>query len=257
MLVAVPLAGWSTPSSRAIAAKRLAVLARVDRVGRVPRIGTPAASSPRVSLSGVCPPSCTITPSGCSRSTISSTSSSVSGSKYSLSEMSKSVETVSGIRVDHDRLEALLAQRERRLHAAVVELDALPDAVRAAAEDDDPASPVAALRSLPRSCSRGTASPPGIRRRRCRPCCRSGGFRARPAARARRASVSPRRSRELAIAEPHPLHAAQSIAASTPAQRGDTRSPPRAALPSGRGTTGRSPSARRSRRRRGPPRARA
>ena len=37
--------------------------------------------APRVSLSGVCPPSCTITPTGCSRSTISSTSSSVSGSK--------------------------------------------------------------------------------------------------------------------------------------------------------------------------------
>ena len=64
--------------------------------GDVPRIVTPAASSPRVSLSGVWPPSCTITPSGCSRSTISSTSSSVSGSKYSLSDVSKSVETVSG-----------------------------------------------------------------------------------------------------------------------------------------------------------------
>ena len=37
-----------------------------------------------------------MTPTGCSRSTISSTSSSVSGSKNSLSEMSKSVETVSG-----------------------------------------------------------------------------------------------------------------------------------------------------------------
>ena len=64
--------------------------------GDVPRSARPRASSPRVSLSGVCPPSCTITPIGCSRSTISSTSSSVSGSKYSLSEMSKSVETVSG-----------------------------------------------------------------------------------------------------------------------------------------------------------------
>ena len=64
--------------------------------GEVPRIGTPAASSAFVSCSGVWPPSCTTTPRGCSSRTISSTSSKVSGSKYSLSEMSKSVETVSG-----------------------------------------------------------------------------------------------------------------------------------------------------------------
>ena len=37
--------------------------------------------------------------------------------------------------VDHDRLEALLLQREGGVHAAVVELDALADPVRAAAED--------------------------------------------------------------------------------------------------------------------------
>ncbi len=56
----------------------------------------PAASSALVRRNGVCPPSCTTTPLGRSHRTISSTSSSVSGSKYSLSEMSKSVETVSG-----------------------------------------------------------------------------------------------------------------------------------------------------------------
>ena len=39
--------------------------------------------------------------------------------------------------VDHHRLEAQLLHRERGLHAAVVELDPLPDAVRAAADDDD------------------------------------------------------------------------------------------------------------------------
>ncbi len=39
------------------------------------------------------------------------------------------------VAVDHDRLVAL-AQREGRVHAGVVELDALPDAVRARAEDD-------------------------------------------------------------------------------------------------------------------------
>ena len=35
------------------------------------------------------------------------------------------------IAVDHDRLVAVLAQRHRRVHAAVVELDPLPDPVRA------------------------------------------------------------------------------------------------------------------------------
>ena len=41
------------------------------------------------------------------------------------------------VAVDHDGLEPVLAQRERRVHAAVVELDALADAVRTAAEDHD------------------------------------------------------------------------------------------------------------------------
>ena len=57
---------------------------------------TPSFSSARASRSGVCPPSWTTTPNGCSTWTISSTSSRVSGSKYRASEMSKSVETVSG-----------------------------------------------------------------------------------------------------------------------------------------------------------------
>ena len=41
------------------------------------------------------------------------------------------------VAVDHDRLEAGLAQRESRVHAAVVELDPLTDAVGSRAEDDD------------------------------------------------------------------------------------------------------------------------
>ena len=51
-----------------------------------------------------------------------------------------------GVAVDHDRLVAQLADGQRGVHAAVVELDALADAVRAAAEDDDAlaASPGAA-----------------------------------------------------------------------------------------------------------------
>jgi len=41
------------------------------------------------------------------------------------------------VAVDHDGLVAVLAQRERGVHATVIELNALADAVRAAAEDDD------------------------------------------------------------------------------------------------------------------------
>jgi hypothetical protein len=49
--------------------------------GEVPMMGTPAASRSRASFSGVWPPYWTMTPKGRSTSTISSTSSSVSGSK--------------------------------------------------------------------------------------------------------------------------------------------------------------------------------
>ena len=51
-------------------------------------MGTPASASAFASLSGVWPPSVTTTPSGRSTSTMSMTSSNVSGSKYSLSEVS-------------------------------------------------------------------------------------------------------------------------------------------------------------------------
>jgi hypothetical protein len=44
-------------------------------------MGTPLASRSRASFSGVWPPNCTMTPVGFSTFTISSTSSSVSGSK--------------------------------------------------------------------------------------------------------------------------------------------------------------------------------
>ena len=43
-----------------------------------------------------------------------------------------------GVAVDHHGLEARVAQRERGVHAAVVELHTLADAVRPAAEDDRP-----------------------------------------------------------------------------------------------------------------------
>ena len=41
-----------------------------------------------------------------------------------------------GVAVDHDRLVTGVGQRERRVHAGVVELDALADPVRPAAQDD-------------------------------------------------------------------------------------------------------------------------
>ena len=63
----------------------------------VPRIGTPIFIRLSVSLIAVCPPNCTTAPSGFSMSTMLSTSSGVSGSKYSLSAISKSVLTVSGL----------------------------------------------------------------------------------------------------------------------------------------------------------------
>ncbi len=93
---AVPLAGCVMPRRSASASKRPRSSAMSIESGAVPRMGTPAASSGLVKRSGVCPPSWTTTPLGRSHRTISSTSSNVSGSKYSLSEMSKSVDTVSG-----------------------------------------------------------------------------------------------------------------------------------------------------------------
>ena len=79
--VAVPCSGWRIPSSASSAPKRLRSSARSIASGEVPQIGTPAAARPRASLSGVWPPSWTITPSGFSRSLTASTCSSVSGSK--------------------------------------------------------------------------------------------------------------------------------------------------------------------------------
>src|SRR2546427_52095 len=92
---AVPFAGCVMPRRSASASKRPRSSAMSIESGAVPRMGTPAASSGLVKRRGVCPPSWTTTPLGRSHRTISSTSSNVSGSKYSLSEMSKSVDTVS------------------------------------------------------------------------------------------------------------------------------------------------------------------
>ena len=42
-----------------------------------------------------------------------------------------------GIGIDHHRFEAQFLHRKGGLHAAVIELDSLPDAIGAAADDDD------------------------------------------------------------------------------------------------------------------------
>ena len=78
----------SSSAARAARRSRPRSSARSIASGEVPSSGTPAASSPAASLSGVWPPNCTITPSGFSTSTIFITSSKVSGSKYSRSDVS-------------------------------------------------------------------------------------------------------------------------------------------------------------------------
>ncbi len=68
-------------SSRSSAPKRLRSSARSIESGDVPMIGTPASCRRIARFRGVCPPNCTITPSGFSTSTMFITSSNVSGSK--------------------------------------------------------------------------------------------------------------------------------------------------------------------------------
>ena len=85
-----------------------------------------------------------------------------------------------GVAVDHHGLVAGVLQRHDRVHAGVVELDALPDPVRARSPGSaPPASPAAAPRSPRRRTSSGTACGRRTRRRRCRRSCRPAGCRAR------------------------------------------------------------------------------
>ena len=79
--------GMSSSVSRALNWPRSS--AKAIEAGEVPRMGTPWASNGAARLSGVCPPNWTTTPlSGVSRAAIARTCSSVSGSKYSRSEVS-------------------------------------------------------------------------------------------------------------------------------------------------------------------------
>ena len=78
---AVRFGGCFRPSRCSICWKRSRSSAMSIMSGEVPMIGTPFFSRSRASFSGVCPPNWTMTPHGFSTWTISSTSSSVSGSK--------------------------------------------------------------------------------------------------------------------------------------------------------------------------------
>ena len=129
--------GRRSSSLVSTSSKRSRSSARSIESGLVPMIGTPAAASGTASLSGVWPPNCTITPYGLLA---------VHDREHVLERQRLEVEPVGRVvvgrdrlrvAVDHDRLEAVVLEREGGVHAAVVELDALPDAVRAAAEDHD------------------------------------------------------------------------------------------------------------------------
>jgi hypothetical protein len=105
--------------------------------GVVPMMGTPFFSRSRASLSGVCPPYWTMTPDRLLDA---------HDLQHVLQGQRLEVEAVRGVvvggdgfrvAVDHDGLVPVLAQRQRRVHAAVVELDALADAVGTAAQHHD------------------------------------------------------------------------------------------------------------------------
>ena len=130
--------------------------------GEVP--STSSGGSRPASLSGVWPPEATMTPDQPSRPGRALLG--VEHVGHVLVGERLEVEAVGGVvvgrdrlgvAVDHHRLEAGVAQGERGVHAAVVELDALADAVGARAEDDHP-RPVrrAGPRPRPRRSSSGT-----------------------------------------------------------------------------------------------------
>ena len=135
-------AGASRPGGVEDAART----ARAPRPGRSPRAscrgsGRRPPRGPSRARAAVWPPSCTTTPTSSPRLRLG-----VDDLEHVLERQRLEVEPVAGVvvgrdrlgvAVDHDRLEPGVVQRERRVHARVVELDALADAVRAGAEDDD------------------------------------------------------------------------------------------------------------------------
>jgi len=124
----MPLGGCATPSRRASFSNRSRSSAMSIASGEVPRIGIPAASSDLVSCSGVFG----ALPARDLEDVLER-----ERLEVQLVRDVKVGRDGLGVRVDHDRLEAQLAERQPRAHAAVIELHTLADPVRAAAEDDD------------------------------------------------------------------------------------------------------------------------
>jgi len=86
--VAVALSGWSRPSFSTTSRNSSRSSARAMLPGEVPMMGAPAASRRWARFSGVCPPNCTMTPFGFTRSMMFITSSKVTGSKKRRSDVS-------------------------------------------------------------------------------------------------------------------------------------------------------------------------
>ena len=101
----------------------------------VPRIGTPASTARFASRSGVWPPNWITTPAGCS--TLDDVEHVLDRERLEVQPVGRVVVGRHRLRVavHHDRRVAERAERHRGVHAAVVELEALADAVRAGAED--------------------------------------------------------------------------------------------------------------------------
>ena len=102
--------------------------------------GSRPRSSAAASLSGVWPPNWTMTPSTRAAALLDAHDLDhiLGGQRLEIEPVGGVVIGRDGLRVavDHDRLDAGLAQAVGGMDAAIVELDALADAVRAAAEDD-------------------------------------------------------------------------------------------------------------------------
>ena len=129
------------PRSHSSCANRSRSSARSIESGDVPMIRMPAACSGSASFSGVCPPYCTTHDDVAAGLLLARDDRRdvLEGQRLEVQPIDGVVvgRHRLGVAVDHDGLEPLLAQRERGVAAAVVELDALPDAVRSAAEDHD------------------------------------------------------------------------------------------------------------------------
>ena len=125
----------SQPELGEQAAEALAVLGEVDRGRVVPRIGTPSSTSVRARRERRLTAELRDDPERLLA---------LDDREHVLDRERLEVQPVRdvvvgrdglGVAVDHDRLAARAPERAHRLHAAVVELDALADAVRARAED--------------------------------------------------------------------------------------------------------------------------